>query len=144
MADDAFGIDDEGSAQGNAGALFENAKFGRQFALNVRQPREGQRLQVGVMGAPSGMDEIAIGRRADQHGIAIREILFQAAVADDLGRADEGEILRPEEHDQPLTGIGFVGNLREIGLVVRAGHGGQVEFREAIANGQHCEHLLFG
>src|SRR5205085_11973010 len=46
---------------------------------------------------------IGVGRAADQDGVAILEIVLQVAVADDLGRADEGEVLRPEEDDLPLA-----------------------------------------
>ena len=69
--------------------------------------------------------------------------LVQLAEPGDLGRADEGEVLRPEEDDLPLAGIGGVEDLGE-GLAgaaeaLGAGlDGGQREGRELVANGQHA------
>ena len=64
---------------------------------------EGQGLQVGVVLPPGQVHELAVGRDAIDHGVAVVEIALELAEAGDLGRADEGEVLRPEEHDLPLA-----------------------------------------
>ena len=49
VADDALRVDDEGRAQRHALLLVEDAERARQLALDVRQHREGQVLQVLVV-----------------------------------------------------------------------------------------------
>ena len=78
----------------------------RQLALDVGQHGEGQGLQVGMVLAPGQMHELAVGRDAIDHGVAIVEVAVQLAEAGDLGRADEGEVLGPEEHQLPLALVG--------------------------------------
>ena len=88
------------------------------------------------------MDELAVGRDAVDHRVAIGEVAVQLAEGDDLGRADEGEILRPEEYDLPLAGVGLSGDFGECGVEVEALgpalHGLEVELREGVANRQHA------
>src|SRR3546814_1328917 len=64
------------------------------------------------------------------------------AIADDLGRADEGEVLRPVEHDLPLAaGIAQIqclaGRKRADALLHRNGNR-----RKFIANSQHSHFSL--
>src|SRR5579883_292398 len=136
-ADDALRIDDEGRAQADALALVEDAERGRELALEVGQHRERQCLQVGVVLTPGEMNELAIGRDAVHDRVALVEFLVQLAEGGDLGRADEGEILRPEEHDLPLALVGLVVDRLERGLGVAAHHGLEVEGRELVPNRQH-------
>ena len=78
----------------------------------IRDPREVGRGEALVGLAPGVVDEIGVGRRADQDRVAIGEIALEIAIADDLGRADEGEVLRPEEQDLPLAvGCGEIDRL---------------------------------
>jgi hypothetical protein len=63
--------------------------------------------------------------------------LLSLPKAGDLGRADEGEVLRPEEHDLPLAGVGLVVDLREGRPGIGAHHRLEVEGRKLVANGQH-------
>src|SRR3546814_7513853 len=78
-----------------------------------------------------------LGRRADKHRIAIREVFLQFAIADDFGRTDEREVLRPEEHDLPLAaGIAEVQRFacREGADALLYGNG---DCRKFVANCQH-------
>src|SRR3546814_7085558 len=80
----------------------KNAEPVSQLLRIVGDPGE---IRVGeplVRLAPGEVDMGGIGRSADQHRVAVREILVQLAITDDLGRADEGEVLRPLAKDLPL------------------------------------------
>src|SRR5882757_6417284 len=136
-ADDTLGIDDEGGAQAHAFALVEDAQRLGKLALEVGQHRERQGLQVGMVLAPRQMHELRIGRGAVEHRVAIVEFAIELAEGGDLGRTDEGEILRPEEHDLPFAGVALVGNILEGSLRIGAHHRFEVEGRKLVANGQH-------
>jgi len=77
-------------------------------ALDVGQHREWQVLQVRMALAPGQVHELAVGRGAMDHGVAVVEIAVQLAKGRDLGRAHEGEVLGPEEHDLPLALVALV------------------------------------
>src|SRR5207253_1279993 len=97
---------------------------------------EGDLAEILAALAPGGVDEVAVDRQAEQLRIAIGEVARNGVEADDLGRADEGEILRPGEDHQPFAGIALVGHRRE-GRRVDAVHGGESEGREFVSYGQH-------
>src|SRR4051812_19348569 len=145
--DGAVRVDDEGRAQRHAGFLVEDAERGRELALDVGQHRDRQVADVVVVDAPVQVHELAIGGDAVDHRVTVGELARQLGEGRDLGRADEGEVLRPEEDDLPLAGIGLGGDLGE-GLAgaaeaLRAGlHGGELESRELVANGQHAVYPL--
>src|SRR5215212_4254255 len=136
-ADDAVRIDDEGGAQADALALVEDAQLLGQLTLDVGQHGEWQRLQVGMVLAPGQVHELRIGRDAVDDGVTLVERLVELAEGGDLGRADEGEVLRPEEHDLPFAGVALVGDLLEGRLRIGAHHRLEVEGRKLVANGQH-------
>src|SRR6266853_444237 len=136
-ADDALGIDDEGGAQANAFALVEDAQRLGQFALEVGQHRERQGLQVGMVLAPRQMHELGVGRNTVEHRVAVVEVAVELAESGDLGRTDEGEILRPEEHDLPFAGVALVGTILEGGLGVGAHRRLEIEGRKLVTDGQH-------
>src|SRR3546814_20674082 len=82
----------------------KNAEPVSQLLRIVGDPGE---IRVGeplVRLAPGAVDMGGIGRSADQHRVAVREILVQLAITDDLGRADEGEVLRPVERSDARCG----------------------------------------
>ena len=93
--------------------LVEDAERRGKFALDVGQHREGQVLEVGMVLPPGQMHELAVGRDAVDHRVAVGEIATELAEAGDLGGADEGEILRPEEHDLPLALVGRLVEVRK-------------------------------
>src|SRR5882757_1261769 len=136
-ADDALGIDDEGGAQADALVLVEDAERCRKLALEIGQHRERQRLQVGMVLAPGEVHELGVGRSAVDDSIALVERAVELAEGRDLGRADEGEILGPEEHDLPLAGVALVGELGERRLGVGAHDRLEVEGWEFVSDGQH-------
>jgi hypothetical protein len=82
----------------------------------VGEPREDDLAEIVAALPPGEMDEIAIGRQAEKLRVAVGELAVQLVEADDLGRADEGEILGPGEEDQPFPGIAGIGRRREGGL----------------------------
>ena len=52
---------------------------------------------------PGQMHELAVGRDAIDHRVAVGELAIELAEAGDLGGADEGEVLGPEEDDLPFA-----------------------------------------
>src|SRR5258708_8149975 len=121
-ADDALGIDDEGGAQANAFGLVEDAERLAELALEVGQHREGKRLQVGMVLAPRQMHELGVGRGAVEHRVAVVELAVELAESGDLGRTDEGEVLRPQKHTLPLTNATLSGNVLKAALRAGAHH----------------------
>ncbi|MCY1171802.1 hypothetical protein D9M73_119250 [compost metagenome] len=122
--------------------LVENAELRSEHAAIVGQPREIGRRQIGIGLAPCQVDVRGIGRSADQHRVTIFEIALQARITDDLGRADEGEILRPVEQHLPLARKGVLAERFTGGQRVDALLDGNGEIGELIANGQHSLGLL--
>jgi hypothetical protein len=76
-----------------------------RLALDVSQHREWQVLQVRVVVAPCQMYEFAVDRRAINHGVAVVEFAVDLAERGYFSRADEGEVLRPEEQHFPLARV---------------------------------------
>ena len=118
-------------------AVEDAERFGELRAI-VGDPREVGIGELLVRRAPGEVDVGGVGRGADQHRVAVGEILRELAIADDLGRADEGEILRPVEQDLPLAvGLGEVDRL----ACGQRGHAlldGKNEFGKLVANGKHA------
>src|SRR5581483_8732218 len=59
-----------------------------------------------------------------------------------LGRADEGEVLGPEEEDLPLARVVLVGDLLELLALLEADGGLEVERGKLVSDAQHCALLL--
>src|SRR5512134_1345946 len=135
--DDAVGVDDERRAQRHAFLPVENAERRRELALDIGEHREREVLQVRMLAAPREVDELAVGRGAVDHRVAVVELAVQLAERRDLGRAHEGEVLRPEEDQLPLAGVGPVGDAGEGLVLLQRHHGLEVELGNAVANGQH-------
>jgi hypothetical protein len=87
--------------------------------------------------APREVDEIGVGRGADQDRVTVGEILGEVAITDDLGRAHEGEVLRPPEQDLPLAGIVLVGQRLAVGQRRHALLNRNLELGNLVANGEH-------
>src|SRR5690606_38059271 len=102
VLDDVVRIDDEGRAQGHAFFFVQHAQGAGQLAAVVGELPDRQLVQVGVVAAPGQLGELIVGRTAQNHGVAVLEVLAQLGEGGDFGRADEGEVLRVEEDDLPL------------------------------------------
>ena len=88
------------------------------------------------------MHEFAVGAGGEHLAVAIGELRVQVAEALDLGRADEREILRIEEHQRPLALVRVVVDFGERRIEVLDGHGGlEVELRKLVADGKHVSLL---
>ena len=95
---------------------------------------------------PVEVGELVIHGAAKNLGIAVLELLIQLAKRSDFGGADKGEVLRVEEHNQPLSWVGAAGNGLKVVLRLRCLNimqvptlqRGERELRECIANGQQC------
>ena len=116
---------------------------------HVREHRERNFLQLWVSCAPVEVSELVIGGAAKDLGIAVLELLVQLAKGSDLGRADEGEVLRVEKDHLPLALVLVQGYLLEVVLrlvsvdvvQVATGQGGEVELWELFADSQNRHSL---
>src|SRR5205814_9856206 len=120
------GVDDEGGTTCHAVGLVANAELVDGRAGGVAEAVMAQLAQVLVLTAPAELAEFVVGRAAQQHRVALGELTRELVEADDLGRADEGEVLRPEVDDLPLAGEALLGDGLERGdavlfVVVEAG-----------------------
>src|SRR5690606_23073429 len=79
--------------------------------------------------------------RAVDDRVTVVELAVQLAERGDLGRAHEGEVLRPEENDLPLAGLVLVGEVLERGVEVVRDDALQVQFRKLVTNCQPCAYL---
>ena len=115
--------------------------FPNRAAMLGKMPRD---LSADVLTDGTPAEEARRSRghlaQAMEHGIAVFEIAFEAGIADDLGRADEGEVLRPIEDDLPLAGESG-GEVKRLACGKRSyalldGDGDRGKF---VADGQHEE-----
>ncbi|MCY1465331.1 hypothetical protein D9M71_834620 [compost metagenome] len=96
-----------------------------------------------MVAAPGQLDELVVGRTAEDHGVAVFEVLAQLGEGLDLGRADEGEVLRVEEDDLPLAVKAVLRQRFErrdavFFVVVEARlHASDLEFRQFLTDAQH-------
>ena len=96
-------------------------------------------------GAPVEVGELVVGGAAEDLGVAVLELVVELAECGDLGRADEGEVLRVEEDDLPLALVLVEADLLEVvlrllgvGLVqVAALECGESELGELVADGEN-------
>src|SRR6185437_589780 len=138
-ADHALRIDDEGGAQRNPFLLVENAEGAAELAPDVGKPREAHLAEIGATLPPGEVNELAVDRESEELRIAVAELARDLVEAHDLGRANEGEVLGPGEHHQPLAGIAVVACRREGRFRIGAIDGSQGEGGEFVADGQHVK-----
>src|ERR1700733_1291111 len=98
-ADDALRIDDVGRPLRNTGFGIEDPERVRQLALDVREHREWQITQLLLLLAPGKVHELAVCADAEKLCVARLEFVVELAECGNLGRADEGEVLRQKEND---------------------------------------------
>lgn len=136
-ADDALRVDDVGCALRHAFVWIKDAERSGKLMLDVREHWEGKILQVLVVLAPGEMDEFGVDAGAEDLRVAFRELLGHLAEFRDLGWADEGEILGPEEEDEPFAFVGIVRNVLERVRDVRGNSGFELEGWEFLADAEH-------
>src|SRR3984957_16143629 len=107
-ADDPVRVDDEGGTLCDAGLRVEDPESACELALDVREHRERQVLQLFLLAPPRQVHELAVDAGPEQLRVTRAELLFELAEGGDLGGADEGEVLGPKEHDLPLAGKALV------------------------------------
>jgi len=94
-------------------------------------------LHVRVVLAPGEVDEFGVGRGAVDDRVAVLEVAGEFAEGRDLGRADEGEVLGPEEDDLPFAGVVVRADRAEGGLGIGRDDRFQFEVREFLANAEN-------
>src|SRR5579863_807980 len=132
-ADYAVRVDDEGGALGNAGLRVEDPECACELALDVREHGERQVLQLLLLAPPRQVHELAVDAGAEQLRVTRAELLLELAEGGDLGGADEGEVLRPEEYDLPLAGEALVGERLECLLGIARDDAGEGKLGETVA-----------
>src|SRR5262249_19862834 len=75
--------------------------------------------------------------RAENLGVTFEELAVLLSELRDLGRADEGEVHRPEEDDLPLAREVLVGDVLELLALLQAHRRLEVERGKLVSNGQH-------
>ena len=65
----------------------------------------GRFFSSSLVAPPRVVHVLAVDGDAEQLRVARLEFLLELAEGGDLGRAHEGEVLRPEEHDLPLARV---------------------------------------
>jgi hypothetical protein len=100
--------------------------------------------QVGVVVPPREVRELVVGRTADDDGVTVGEVLRLLVELDDLGGADEREVLRVGVEDQPLAGVGVVRDRRELFALFDADARPGLEGGELLSDGKHRRLLLGG
>jgi hypothetical protein len=140
---DVVRVDHEGGAQRDTLGLVKHAQLTGELAAVVGELPDRQLVQVGMVAAPGQFDEFVVGRTAQHHGVAVVEITRQRGELGDLGRADEGEVLRIEEDDLPLAVEAVLGDRLErrdavLFVAVEARlHADDLEVRQFLTDAQH-------
>jgi hypothetical protein len=122
VAQHAFRVDDEQAALCGAGFLVEHAVrpgdfLGEVGDQRVRRPGDAVLVERGV--EPREVRVDAVGRRPEHLGVEFVELVEAIGQGQDLRRADEREIERVEEKDQPLALV--VGQADLPAQILRAG-----------------------
>ena len=108
VLDDIVGIDDEGGAIGDALVAVDGcpSASASSFLLSAIHGKSAAASRSSDLRQAKWTKSVSV-EAPIRIGVAVREIALQLAIADDLGRADEGEVLRPVEDDLPLAvGLG--------------------------------------
>ncbi len=103
VLDNVVRINDECRAQRGPFLRIANAQHIDQRTGRVGKHPVIQPVQILVVAPPCQLDELVIGRAAEQHRIAIFEIIRQLRETDDFSRANESEVLRVKVNDLPLA-----------------------------------------
>lgn len=105
MPDDLVVVDEEGAAEGKAG-IVEDAVLVSDVLLDVGKQRnvEWSKPSIGtIIERPSSMDKVRVDGASDHLAVVLLELGSLVAELHDFGGADEGEIQRVEEEEQPLA-----------------------------------------
>ena len=87
--------------------------------------------------------DLSVGRSPEEVlRVTVQEGLVVLGEAHDLGRADEGEVLRVEEHHQPLALVRLVRDVDERVVQVVGDGSLEVELGKLVADSQHSDELL--
>ena len=119
--DHPVGVDDEGAAVGQPFALAQDLEVARDHLGGVADHLEGDlgdgvgRLVPGLVG------EVGVGGHAVDVDAERLELAVVVGEVAELGRADEGEVGRVEEHDGPAATQVGVGDRDELAVLVGGG-----------------------
>src|SRR5579864_4445753 len=133
-ADHALGVHDVGGALGDARFGVENAEAPGELALDVREHRERQVLQLLLFIPPGEVHVLAVDADAEQLRIARLELPVEPAEGGDLGGTDEREILGQEQHHLPLAGEALVAHGAKRRLRVARDDAGEGEAGKTLTN----------
>ncbi len=147
--DDTIRVDDEGRAVSNAVSVLDTEGT-HQVVADVGEHRERDLDELRVGCTPVEVGELVVTGAAENDGVAVIELFVELAERGDLGRADEGEVLRVEEHDLPLADVRLVGDLLKVVIrrcsvsvaQVAALESGQIELGKLVTDGEQSHVIL--
>src|SRR5690348_15477615 len=102
--DDALRVHDVRGPLRDACLRIQYAEAARELPLDVGEHGEGKVPQLILLPPPGEVHVLTVDADPEHLRVSGLELLLQPAECRDLGRADEGEVLRPEENDFPLAG----------------------------------------
>lgn len=105
VPDDLVVVDEEGASKCEAG-IIEHSVLISDVLLDVSKEGNVERAEssIGaVVERPPPMDEVGVDGAADHLAVVLPELRSLVAELNDLSGADEGEVERVEEEEQPLA-----------------------------------------
>ncbi len=111
----ALGIDDERAAQGHSLRQQHAVSVGR-LASHVAEQRERQRAAEVALD-PRLVAVLAVGAGAEHRRAEVLELVVVLGEAGDLRRADESEVERVEEQDNPLAAVVAEPDVHELAVL---------------------------
>ncbi len=105
MSDDLVVVDEEGAPESETG-IIEDTVFIGDFLLDIGKKGDVDGTESSLIAglkSPPPVDEMRVDGASDHFAIVLSEVLGLVAELNNLGWADEGEIERVEEEQQPLA-----------------------------------------
>src|SRR5258706_14806923 len=87
--------------------------------------------------APGKVRVLVVGAAAEDDGITVGELAVLLAEFDDLGRTDQGEVLRVGVNNQPLPSVVLRADGLEFFSLLDADGGFEAVLRKLVSNGKH-------
>ena len=123
VLDDTIWVDDGGTTEGVAGIAHVPAVLLADLATEVADERVLHRTETTLLAGsvdPGEVGEDGVDGKANDLAVDGLELVIGLAEGDDLGRADEGEVERVGEEDQPLALVLAQLNILEVKVWVHS------------------------
>ena len=135
-ANHALRVDDERRPQRDA-VFVKDAERARELALRVREHRERNLREVRMLLPPREVDVVRVDAQPQHLRVAVAKLFVLPRELGNFGGADEREVHRPREKDEPLSLMALVRERLEFLALLGRNHGLQLERGQLVTNGQH-------